>query len=234
MNETVIVVTGAAPLHPEAVARLPEHAIVLAADGGLDHALAAGLRPAGLVGDLDSVSPDGLAWATEHATIERHPTGKDRTDTELALATAVGLDPARLVLVSGGGDRLDHTFAAIGALGHPSLTCIPVIDAWWGDQVLRILHGPGRTDLDAPPGTTISLLALHGACAGVTITGVEWPLVDAQLAPLVGLGVSNRVVDRATVTVLTGVLTIVLGRAADLPSDHDHHHDDHHDQEPPR
>ena len=45
---------------------------VIAADGGLDHALAAGLTPAVLVGDLDSVSSDGLAWAEAHATIERH------------------------------------------------------------------------------------------------------------------------------------------------------------------
>ena len=94
MNETVVVVTGASPLDPAVVDALPTHAIVLAADGGLDHALAAGLTPAGLVGDLDSVSADGLAWAEEHATIERHDPDKDRTDTELALKMAVALDPA--------------------------------------------------------------------------------------------------------------------------------------------
>jgi len=210
MDETVIVVTGAEPLDGTVVAALPPQGIVIAADGALDHALAAGLAPAGLVGDLDSVSAAGLEWAQGHATIERHAPDKDQTDTELALAMAADLNPARLILVSGGGDRLDHTFAAIGALGHPGLTSVPVIEAWWGTQHIRVLHGPGRMKFDVLPGTTISLLAMHGRCKGVSITGVEWPLDAARLAPLVGHGVSNVATgEHIEITVSEGVLTIM-------------------------
>lgn len=211
MNDIVIVVTGAAPLPPRAVDAVPTGAIVLAADGALDHALAAGLEPAALVGDLDSVSADGLAWAEAHATVERHSPDKNHTDTELALATAADLNPRRLMLISGGGDRLDHTFAAIGALGASSLTSIPVIDGWWGDQRIAVLHGPGRTRIDTAPGTPISLLALHGPCTGVSIDGVRWPLDRADLGPVVGLGVSNEATNDAVgVSVLAGVLTIFV------------------------
>ena len=38
MNDTVVIVTGAAPLDARAVAAIPSDAIVIAADGGLDHA----------------------------------------------------------------------------------------------------------------------------------------------------------------------------------------------------
>jgi thiamine pyrophosphokinase len=208
MDETVIVVTGAEPLHDDAVGALP-HGIVIAADGAFDHALAAGLTPAGLVGDLDSISADGLAWAEQHATIQRHDPDKDHTDTELALSMAVDFNPARLIMVSGGGDRLDHTFAAIGALGHTSLTSVPVIEAWWGSQHARVLHGPGRLRFDVVPGTTISLLAMHGRCKGLTITGVQWPLEAERLPPLVGRGVSNIATDEhIEVTVSEGVVTI--------------------------
>ena len=141
MDETVIVVTGAEPLDHDAVAQLPRDAIVIAADGALDHALAGGLTPAALVGDLDSISADGLAWAEAHATIQRHDRDKDQTDTELALSIAADFNPGRLILVSGGGDRLDHTLAAIGALGHPAVTSIPIVEAWWGGQHIRVLHG---------------------------------------------------------------------------------------------
>lgn len=209
MDETVIVVTGAAPLDADAVAHLPDRAIVIAADGGLDHALAAGLTPAALVGDLDSVSAEGLAWAEAHATIERHDPGKDRTDTELALATAIELQPARLVLVAGVGDRLDHTVTALGALGHPSLTSVPVLEAWWGDEHAFVLHGPGALRLATQVGARISLVAMHGRCAGVSIDAAEWPLDDAVLQPLSGHGVSNlATADAITVTVSTGVLTV--------------------------
>ncbi len=211
MNDTVIVVTGTEPLHPDALAALPDHGIVLAADGALDRAREAGLVPAGLIGDLDSVSADGLAWAEAHATIHRHDTDKDQTDTELALAVAVDLDPAHLLLVSGGGDRLDHSLAAIGALGHPSLTSIPVIEGWWGAQRLIVVHGPGLATVDVTPGTILSLLALHGGCTGVTARGLRWPLEDAALAPLVGLGVSNEAMaDVVDVAVSSGVLTVIV------------------------
>lgn len=209
MDETVIVVTGAEPLHPGAVAALPPDAIVIAADGALDHALAAGLTPAALVGDLDSISAAGLDWAEQHATIQRHDPDKDHTDTELALAMAADFNPARLILVAGGGDRLDHTLAAIGALGQPMLTSIPTVDGWWGDQRIRVLHGPGRLAFDVLPGTTISLLALHGRAKGVSVTGVNWPLTADRLGPLVGRGVSNvATAERVEITVSEGIVTI--------------------------
>ncbi|MEO1058941.1 MAG: thiamine diphosphokinase, partial [Actinomycetota bacterium] len=86
MNESIVIITGSAPLAPSAVEAIPDEAILLAVDGGLDHALAAGLTPSGLIGDLDSVTEPGLVWAARNATIDRHPADKDETDTELALA----------------------------------------------------------------------------------------------------------------------------------------------------
>jgi thiamine pyrophosphokinase len=219
MNETVVVVTGAAPLDPTAVAQLPaDGLVVIAADGGLDHALGAGLVPSTLVGDLDSVSDEGRAWAEQHATIERHDPAKDATDTELALARAASLAPDRLIMIAGAGDRLDHTLTAIGALGAPSLTSIPVIECWWGDQHLSVLHGPGRLRLATVPGATVSLVATHGRCTGVSIGGTEWPLDDADLAPLSGHGVSNVAVgDAVEVSVSSGVLTIFSQPSATEP-----------------
>jgi thiamine pyrophosphokinase len=210
MDEVAVVVTGASALAPHAVAAIPTGAVVIAADGALDHAVAAGLTPAGLVGDLDSISDAGLEWAKAHATIERHEPDKDQTDTELALAVAVRLNPARLILV-GAGDRLDHMLAAIGALGHPSLTAIPDITAWWGDQRISVVHGPGQASIDIAVGATLSLLATHGPCTGVGVSGVRWPLDGADLGPFVGLGVSNvATADRVEIRVSTGVLTIVI------------------------
>src|SRR5215211_721020 len=153
-SSTIVVVTGAAPLDRRAVAAVPRDALVVAADGGLDHARAAGLEPDVLVGDLDSISALGLAWATEHAEVVRHPVDKAATDTELAIAHAATYHPARIVLVAGQGDRLDHAVAALGALGAPSLAGVASLEAWWGSDQLHVLHAPHRVDLDLPPGTT--------------------------------------------------------------------------------
>ena len=210
-QNTVVVVTGASPLRLRAVAAIPVDAVIVAADGGLDHARAAGLAPGVLVGDLDSVTAESLAWATEHAEVLRHPTDKDATDTELAVAYAASLAPERLLLVAGGGDRIDHAVAAIGALGAPELRGVPVVEAWWGDDELYVVPAPRGVTLPHPPGTTFSVLAMHGPCQGVTVTGARWPLAAVDLAPLVGFGVSNEVAQSpVTVSASSGTLTVIV------------------------
>ena len=210
MNEHIVIVTGATSLPDHVIAAIPPASIVLGVDGGLDIALAAGLRPSGLIGDLDSVSEDGLEWARAHATIARHPADKDQTDTELALAFAADMQPGRLTMI-GSGNRLDHTVAALGALSAGRMTNVPILDGWWDGQHLDVIHGPGRRDLELVPGSTISLLAIGPACDGVTISGVRWLLDKQRRDPVVGLGVSNEVTDpdgHVSVSVSSGVLTI--------------------------
>jgi thiamine pyrophosphokinase len=210
-DNTVLVITGGAPLDDVAVRAASGAARVVAADGGLDHALAAGITPDILVGDLDSISAAGLEWATANIPVERHPTDKAATDTELALSCAAAIAPERVVLLAGRGDRLDHGIAALGALGGDALAAVPVVEGWWGSDHVLVVR-PGRAvELTEPPGTTFSLLALHGRCRGVSVTGSRWPLVDADLAAMSGLGVSNEVDDLpCRVAVDAGVLTVII------------------------
>ena len=156
---TVVVITGAAPLDGRAVAAVPTDAVVVAADGGLDHARAAGIDPAVLVGDLDSVTALGLAWASEHTTVVRHPIDKAATDTELAIAYAAELEPERIVLLAGQGDRLDHAVAALGALGAPALAAVGPTRGVVGRRPAARRPRP-RVDDPRPPGGDDVLRAL--------------------------------------------------------------------------
>ena len=160
-----------------------------------------------------------MAWAKQHATIQRHPIDKDATDTELAVAFAAGMNPARVVMVAGGGDRLDHTLAAIGALGASVLTSVPLVECWWGGQYLQVVHGPARVSIRTAtsaatspgPETRISLLAMHGPCTGVTLSGTRWQLERAELKPLVGHGLSNIATGSdVEVSLSTGILTVFV------------------------
>lgn len=209
--DCAVVITGAAPLDAVAVAAIPDGAMVIAADGGLDHALAAGIEPDVVIGDLDSITAEGLEWARQHSEVVRHSPDKDLTDTELAVGHALGLHPARIVLIAGGGDRLDHTIAAIGSLGDPALTAAERLECIWGGQHLHLLHGPARQSIPIPVGTTISLLALHGRCEGVSITGTRWELDHTDLEALSGIGVSNvTTASPVRVEVRSGVLCIFV------------------------
>ncbi len=215
MVQAVVVIGGGA-LSARALDAVRTDAVVIAADSGLDHAVAAGLRPAVLVGDLDSISASGRMWAYARGVeIHEHPMDKDATDTEIAISRALEVPDVRQLLVIGGVDeagerRLDHQLATLLALGHQSLAALGSVRAVLGETGFSMLH-PGRHSvLDVEPGQTFSLLALHGACSGVTVTGARWPLADAAFNGTEARGVSNEAGDRTEVLVTSGVLTVVI------------------------
>ncbi len=211
-TRTAIIVAGGAPLCPQALTDLPPDAFVIAADSGLDHAFAAGLRPNLIVGDLDSVSDGAIEIArSEGITIDQYSPDKDATDTELALAAALAWEPDHVILLAGGGDRLDHSIAAITALGHACLARCESVTARWGTSHIHVVHAPRSLAVHTQSDTTFSLLALHGACEGVVLNGARWPLDNAVLSPASSLGVSNiAVTGELHVQLTAGVLTLIF------------------------
>ena len=196
MFRTAVIVIGGGGIDPRVVAHLPAERLVIAADSGLDHAMALGLDADLLVGDLDSVSEPGLAEADARGTpVERHRPDKDATDTELALAAAVARGCTHLIGVGGprpDDSRLDHELGVLLAFAAPGLAHREV-ELWWGAAHVLVLHGPGTAAIDAPPGAVVSLLPLHGPAIGVTTTGLRYPLHAEPLEPGSGRGISNEV-----------------------------------------
>ncbi|WP_419925954.1 thiamine diphosphokinase [Candidatus Poriferisocius sp.] len=204
---TVVVVAGGDPPTPEEIARLPADPVVVAADAGLDHALAAGLTPAVAVGDMDSVSPEALAVAEQSGTrIERHPADKDQTDLELALELATRLAD-QIIVIGAAGGRLDHLIGNLTVLSSPQWSGVN-IEAWLGNALAVVAHS--HRVLDVEPGATVSLFAVGGP-ARVTTTGLAWPLTDELLDPLTSRGVSNRATNPSPeLSVSEGVVLAVI------------------------
>src|SRR5688572_3968072 len=112
-EEIVVVVSGGEPPDPRAAFGVPRGAPVVAADKGLEHALALGLEVTVAVGDFDSASPEAVDVAEAAGVrIERHPHAKDATDLELALDVAAGMTPCRILVLASSGGRLDHLLSA--------------------------------------------------------------------------------------------------------------------------
>ncbi|MEO6158844.1 MAG: thiamine diphosphokinase [Ilumatobacteraceae bacterium] len=212
----VVVVIGGGSLVARAVIEVQPGVTVIAADSGLDHAVAAGLSPDVLVGDLDSISAAGRMWAYAHdVLIQQHPVDKDATDTALALAHAVEIPGATdLLVLAGAGDRLDHTVATLAALGNPALAIFETVRAVLGETTVNVLHPGHVVSIHAPEGTTFSLLALHGPCSGVNVEHARWPLSGADIAATATVGVSNLTLGPPSppthIAVGGGVLTVVI------------------------
>ncbi len=207
-NEVAVVVAGGSAPDPRAVLAAPSGARVIAADSGLDHALALGLDVEIAVGDFDSVSSEAL-WRAESAgtRIDRHPQEKDATVLELALDLAISLGATRVLVLAGDGGRLDHLLSTLLLLGSGKYAAIE-IDAFIGAAHVHVVRG--RRAIDGEPGELISLLALHSPAEGVRTEGLAYPLDGETLEPGSSRGVSNvYVADMARITIDRGVLLAI-------------------------
>ena len=183
-------------------------AAVIAADSGLEPALKLGLDVAAVVGDMDSVDPAVLAAATDAGIpIERHPEAKDATDLALALDSALARHPGRIVVVTGAGDRLDHTLSLAQLLASPRTTGVEV-EAWIGNAHLSVIRD--LTVLRGEPGDLVSLVPLHGPARGIFTDGLLYLLRDEDLPVGSTRGVSNELAaPEASVRLRSGVLVAV-------------------------
>jgi thiamine pyrophosphokinase len=205
-SHTVIVVSSGG--RPQPAPALRNAGAVVAADGGIEHAHALGLRVDVAVGDFDSASAQAVEAARRAgARIERHPAEKDATDLELALEAALALGPRRILVLGADAGRLDHLLAGVLALTSESLSAVHV-DAVLGEARLHVVRGE-RT-LTGEEGELVSLLPVGGPAEGVTTEGLRYPLSEETLAGASSRGVSNVfAAAQARISVRRGVLLAI-------------------------
>ena len=203
--ETVAVIAGGQAVSPATAGRIGHVDYVIAADSGLQAVERLGLTADLVVGDLDSVDPALLD--RPGLEVDRHPPAKDQTDIVLALDRARDLGARAVVVVSGGGGRLDHALANLLVLASPRYAQVRV-RALIGDAEVAVVRD--NHTMTAPAGTVVSLFAVDGPARGVTTEGLRYPLRDEVLDPLSSRGVSNEFAGGpAAVHVARGALLVI-------------------------
>jgi thiamine pyrophosphokinase len=185
--------------------------LLIAVDGGARHLTAMGLLPEILIGDLDSLSADEVAYYQEKGvTIQRFPVEKDETDLELAIQYAVHQGASSLLIIGALGGRVDQTLANIFLLTSPALSGL---DARLDDGVEAVTIIRNRAIIHGRPGDTLSLLPLGGPTQGISTTGLRYPLHSETLYPYRSRGVSNELLaNQAEITLNEGVCICVHAR----------------------
>jgi len=207
-RKAVIVANGELGAAETIRACAAEADLVIAADGGAGHCRTLGLRPHLIVGDMDSLEPEARAYF-ERAGVrfEVHPVHKDETDLELAVRAAMREGAHEATLVAALGARWDQSLANILLLAHPDFAPL----------TLRLVEGPDtfwvvrrHATVRGQTGDRLSLLPLSADVAGVTLTGLEYPLTESVLQFGFTIGVSNRlVVPEATISLRQGILLAI-------------------------
>jgi len=203
-DRSVLIVANSAD--PAEVMAGGVHDVVIAVDGGLGAAVAAGRSVDVIVGDMDSVDPDQRRACAAREVVARPD--KDETDLELALAEAAALGGRTIHVVAASGGRLDHAVANTAVLASPR----------WRDRCVSASIGRARlwvvhdcTVLPLEEGSTVGLQAIGGP-AVVSTEGLAYPLHRESLDPFGGRGVANVVRSApAVVTVDAGVVVALSG-----------------------
>jgi thiamine pyrophosphokinase len=180
-----VTLVGGGPVSRADLARCMALAPVLvAADGGADRCLKAGVTPEAVIGDFDSISMQArgaIAAERLHVIAEQ-----DSTDFDKALRSVA----ARFVLALGfAGGRIDHELAVFNALVRSETPCIVI-----GPKDVVFHAGRAAVWLEMRVGERLSLFPMAGV-RGVS-RGLEWPIECLDFAPDGRIGTSNRVVTR--------------------------------------
>jgi thiamine pyrophosphokinase len=183
---------------------------LIAADGGADRCLAAGVVPDVVIGDLDSISKAALNKLQENdCKIIPYPAEKDFTDLELALRYAVDKGDKEIVVLGALGDRWDMSMANLMLLGADFLKNRTIRMATKNQEIVLLRKGR-QISIQGNVGDIVSLLPLGRDANGVTTTGLRYPLDNERLVFAATRGVSNELTSKtATIQLISGLLLCI-------------------------
>lgn len=202
-----ILLVGNAPSLPATLLRrlAAGASLIVATDGGADKALAAGLRPQVVIGDLDTVSEQARTALAQAQWV--HVKKQDNTDLEKALLWLKNKPSSLLLLAGFSGGRIDFEIGNFLAV-YPYLKkhTICFIGPHW--QMWPLRTGKNFT---CRKGARLSLIPLQ-PCRGVSLSGCQYTLHEENLSwKKAGYTLSNRVQkSRVTVSLRGGYLLVYI------------------------
>ncbi|MCB0103836.1 MAG: thiamine diphosphokinase [Anaerolineales bacterium] len=176
---------------------------ILCADGGTRHALALGLTPSLIIGDMDSLP---ATFNLKPETFIRFPADKNETDLELAINHALTLNPEAILILAALGGRMDQTLANIALLSNSQLATRNIKLT---DGVEEIFFCRTQAQIQGKSGDIVSLIPWQGEVTGVFTENLRWHLRHETLYPDKTRGISNEMTTEiATVSITSGLLLI--------------------------
>ncbi len=136
---------------------------VCCADSGLDSAIKFKIAPDIVIGDMDSISKDGLKYINQNSiSTMKYPEDKNFTDGELAVQFLLHHKPqfSEIKVIGLIGNRPDHTFGNYLLLNN-RINDIPITSFTQGFKIQVFRKGLHR--FTSKPGAIVSIYALNSS-----------------------------------------------------------------------
>jgi thiamine pyrophosphokinase len=182
--------------------------LIIAADGGARHALALGIIPSAIIGDMDSLSPSEVSnFADMDVHLLRFPQAKDETDLELALDYALRAGHNPIIIIAALGGRLDQLLGNIAMLTSPEAL---QADVRLDDGLTEAFFVTRKASIYGKSGDAVSFIAWGVPAEGVSTDGLAYPLHKESLSPYRTRSISNQMLaETAKVSLKSGLLLCV-------------------------
>lgn len=198
--EGVTLVGGGDPSRENIEESLKIAPVLVAADGGADRAMAFGISPQKVIGDLDSLS-EAARNAVNPSNVH-HLSEQDTTDFEKCLRSI----EAPFVLAVGFAEaRIDHTLAAMSVLARDVGRKTVLLTE---EDV--VFAAPKFLSLALEPGTRISLFPM--ARISGRSSGLRWPIDDLNFDPIRQIGTSNEAQGHVEISFDNEGMLVILPR----------------------
>ncbi len=187
---------------------LQAYDLIIAADKGYLYAKEQGITPHIFVGDRDSLPQEIIISAEETILL---PTVKDMTDTQEAIDIAVSHGANHITVIAALGGRIDHALANLHLLKYGLSKGVKTELADSGSFV-TLIEKP--ESFSKKTGYCLSLIPLT-PCRHVSVSGVYYPLSDADMDLGNPYGVSNEFTeDTAHIDPGTGSLFVMICKSS--------------------
>lgn len=204
---TVLLLASGPETEYQYIKQLAEHADrIVCADGGLRHAHACGLHPDLVIGDFDSgTAPDNCE------VIQLKPE-KDDSDLMCCIKEVIRRGAEEIWIACASGGRIDHFLANLFLLEYLDRQGIQAI---FFDHCNRVRFHPGGNKQYASDAKFkyVGIIPLDAVLKGVTLTGLKYPLQDAELDRATVISISNEAIAESyTIQIDDGRALIVESR----------------------
>lgn len=109
-----LIISGGNRVKRETLLENIEDRFIVVADGGIKNLIGTDIIPDEVLGDFDSIDEEGKSFIEKNnIKIEKYPSRKDFTDTELCLEVLLKKGADDIIILGATGTRLDHMFSSM-------------------------------------------------------------------------------------------------------------------------
>lgn len=205
-----LIISGGNKVKRETLFENIEDRFIVVADGGIKNLIGTDIIPDEVLGDFDSIDEEGRSFIKKNnIKIEKYPSRKDFTDTELCLEVLLKKGAVDIIILGATGTRLDHMFSSMFLLERLKKENIAgkFIDDY--NEVSFISNETVEVKKNKYKYLSIVPVSKE-AC--LTLKGTEYEVENLKFNRFTTIAVSNEVKDEVAKIEIDGEGFLILSR----------------------